>query len=42
VQSGEPRPSPFSLFTNYVERLYEKASNAGQPPRHEANNGSIY
>src|SRR5215217_5989098 len=23
-------------------RLYEKASNAGQPPRHEANHGSIY
>jgi hypothetical protein len=25
-----------------IPRLYEKASNTGKPPRHEANHGSIY
>jgi hypothetical protein len=25
-----------------VERLYEKSSNTGEPPRHEANHGSMY
>src|SRR5215213_2497619 len=25
-----------------VERLYEKPSNTGEPPRHEANHGSIH
>jgi hypothetical protein len=25
-----------------VERLYEKPSNTDEPPRHEANHGSIY
>src|SRR5215203_424795 len=27
---------------NVVERLYEKASRAGQSPQHEANHASIY
>ena len=31
---------PYSL--KCVERLYEKPSNTGEPPRHEANHGSIY
>jgi len=25
-----------------LERLYEKPSNTSEPPRHEANHGSIY
>jgi hypothetical protein len=25
-----------------LERLYEKPSNTGEPPRHEANHASIY
>ena len=25
-----------------VERLYEKASNTSEPPRHEANHGSVH
>src|SRR5215210_2040326 len=27
---------------NLVERLYEKSSNTGEPPRHEANHGSVH
>src|SRR5918993_1903830 len=26
----------------YVERLYEKSSNTSEPPRHEANHGSVH
>ena len=37
---------PWRRYLRYspecVERLYEKASNTGEPPRHEANHGSIY
>ena len=25
-----------------VERLYEKSSNTGEPPRHEADHGSVH
>jgi hypothetical protein len=25
-----------------LERLYEKFSNTGEPPRHEANHGSVH
>jgi hypothetical protein len=31
---------PYSL--NVVERLYEKSSSAGEPPRHEADHGSVH
>jgi hypothetical protein len=27
---------------NFAERLYEKPSNTGEPPRHEANHDSFY
>jgi hypothetical protein len=30
------------IFRQSLEKLYEKVSTAGQPPRHEANHGSIY
>src|SRR5215212_506831 len=38
---------PYELFMDelrriYLPRLYEKPSNTGKPPRHEANHGSIY
>src|SRR5215217_1263412 len=37
-----PRSTASRYTSNLVERLYEKSSNASQPPRHEANHGSIY
>src|SRR5215203_470522 len=38
------RPCHLPAFysPNVVERLYEKASRAGQSPQHEANHASIY
>jgi hypothetical protein len=27
---------------NFAERLYEKPSNTGEPPRHEADHGSVH
>jgi hypothetical protein len=30
------------LLRRHLLRLYEKASNSGQPPHHEATHGSIY
>jgi len=29
-------------FTTCLERLYEKSSNTGEPPRHEADHGSVH
>src|SRR5215210_621154 len=34
------RPDLYSA--ECVERLYEKSSNTGEPPRHEANHGSLH
>ena len=37
------RPFPSCPYSpKCVVRLYEKSSNTGEPPRHEANHGSIY
>src|SRR5215207_5728286 len=38
---GARFPNP-SYSPECVERLYEKPSNTGEPPRHEANHGSIH
>src|SRR5215208_3569160 len=31
-----------SYSAECLERLYEKSSNTGEPPRHEANHGSVH
>src|SRR5215208_4846920 len=33
---------PRTTFHTASERLYEKVSNSGEPPRHEANHGSVH
>src|SRR5215212_5486212 len=30
------------LYSKRLERLYEKSSNSGEPPRHEANHASVH
>jgi hypothetical protein len=46
VEGGSDRSaaSPTAILkdTHSVERLYEKASNTGKTPRHEANHGSVH
>src|SRR5215212_519431 len=40
--SSNPGPSFCPYSPECVERLYEKSSNTGEPPRHEANHGSLH
>src|SRR5215204_1640316 len=37
-----PYPLHSKLAKVELERLYEKVSSAGEPPRHEANHGSVH
>src|ERR687897_752635 len=41
-RSHENELSPRLFSHQCLERLYEKPSNTGEPPHHEANHGSIY